>query len=58
MALPAPRVVPPWQAVYQQTQRWLAAGVFETMVHDLRVLLRWLQGRAGWFSMADVLARQ
>lgn len=41
-----PHEFPPWAAVYQQTQRWLAAGVFETMVHDLRVLLRWLQGRA------------
>ena len=37
---------PPWPAVYQQTQRWIGAGVFEDMVHDLRVLLRWLQGRA------------
>jgi transposase len=37
---------PPWQAVYQQTRRWLAAGVFETMVHDLRALLRWTEGRA------------
>lgn len=46
MAVSAACVVPPWQAVYQQTQRWIAAGVFETMVHDLRVLLRWLQGRA------------
>jgi transposase len=41
-----PTNFPPWEAVYQQTQRWLAAGVFETMVHDLRVLLRWLQDRA------------
>jgi transposase len=41
-----PGNVPPWDAVYQQTQRWIAAGVFEAMVHDLRVLLRWLQGRA------------
>ena len=41
-----PHEFPPWQAVYQQTQRWLTAGVFEAMVHDLRVLLRWLQGRA------------
>lgn len=31
---------PPWQTVYQQTRRWLAAGVFERMVHDLRALLR------------------
>jgi len=41
-----PHEFPPWEAVYQQTQRWIAAGVFDTMVHDLRVLLRWLQGRA------------
>ena len=31
---------PPWEAVYQQTQRWLAAGVFEAMVQDLRAVLR------------------
>ncbi len=37
---------PPWEAVYQQTRRWLAAGVFATMVHDLRALLRWAEGRA------------
>jgi len=37
---------PPWEAVYQQTQRWIAAGVFEEMVHDLRALLRWTQDRA------------
>ena len=41
-----PTNFPPWDAVYQQTQRWLKAGVFAAMVHDLRVLLRWLQGRA------------
>ncbi len=41
-----PTNFPPWEAVYQQTQRWLAAGVFEAMVPDLRVLLRWLRGRA------------
>jgi transposase len=41
-----PTNFPPWEAVYQQTQRWLRAGVFEAMVHDLRVLLRWLQSRA------------
>ena len=35
-----PTNVPPWEAVYQQTRRWLAAGVFETMAHDLRMLLR------------------
>lgn len=40
-----PHDLPPWAAVYQQTQRWLKAGVFEAMVHDLRVLLRLAQGR-------------
>ena len=40
-----PHDLPPWHTVYQQTQRWLKAEVFETMVHDLRVLLRLAQGR-------------
>lgn len=40
-----PTHFPPWQAVYQQTQRWIGAGVFEAMVHDLRALLRWTEGR-------------
>jgi transposase len=31
--------------VYQQTQRWLRAGCFEAMVHDLRMLLREYAGR-------------
>jgi len=44
-----PHDLPPWQAVYQQTRRWLAAGVFEAIeaiIHDLRELLRLAQGRA------------
>jgi transposase len=40
-----PHDFPPWEAVYQQTQRWLRAGVFEAMVHDLRALLRLASGR-------------
>ena len=40
-----PNDLPPWEAVYQQTQRWLTAGVFEAMVNDLRVLLRVAAGR-------------
>ncbi len=40
-----PNDLPPWYTVYQQTQRWIAAGVFETMVHDLRELLHALAGR-------------
>ena len=35
-----PNDLPPWEAVYQQTQRWLKAGVSEAIVHDLRSLLR------------------
>jgi transposase len=41
-----PHDLPPWEAVYQQTRRWLSAGVFEAMVHDWRVLLRLSEGRA------------
>ena len=41
-----PNDLPPWEAVYQQTRRWLSAGVFEAMVHDLRILLRLSEGRA------------
>jgi transposase len=40
-----PNDLPPWYTVYQQTQRWLKAGVFEAMVHDLRALLRLAQAR-------------
>jgi pimeloyl-ACP methyl ester carboxylesterase len=32
--------LPSWYTVYQQTQRWLKAGAFEELVHDLRMLLR------------------
>ena len=42
-----PNDLPPWHVVYQQTQRWLAAGVFEAMVHDLRAILRMAAGRNG-----------
>jgi transposase len=38
--------LPPWEAVYQQTRRWLSAGVFEEIVYDLRLLLRFSEGRA------------
>jgi transposase len=40
-----PNDLPPWAAVDQQTQRWIAAGSFEAIVHDLRALLRVAQGR-------------
>src|SRR3954470_8230178 len=42
-----PHDLPPWEAaVYQQRQRWLKAGVFEVMGHNLRVLLGLSQNRA------------
>jgi transposase len=40
-----PHDFPPWEIVYQQTMRWLRAGVFEAMIHDLRLLLRDFAGR-------------
>ena len=40
-----PTNFPPWELVYQQTQRWINAGCFEAMVHDLREILRLAVGR-------------
>jgi transposase len=52
-----PNDLPPWGAVYQQTQRWLRAGVFEAIVHDLRVVLRLAEGRPGQPSAAILDSR-
>lgn len=40
-----PNDFPPWTAVYQQARRWINAGVFEQIAHDLRVILRFAEGR-------------
>ena len=48
---------PPWHAVYDQARRWIAAGVFEAMVHDLRAILRLSQGRTPAPSAAVLDAR-
>jgi transposase len=40
-----PHDLPPWYVVYQQMRRWLKAGVFEALVHDLRAVLRIADGR-------------
>ncbi len=40
-----PNDLPPWEVVYQQSQRWIKARVFETMVDDLRTVLRLAEGR-------------
>lgn len=40
-----PHDLPPWQVVYQQSQRWIKAGVFESLAYDLRAVLRIAEGR-------------
>lgn len=40
-----PHDLPPWYVVYQQTQRWFKAKVFEAIAHDLRAALRLADGR-------------
>jgi transposase len=52
-----PNDLPPWAAVYQQAQRWQAAGAFEAMVDDLRTLLRLTKGRSAQPSAAILDAR-
>src|SRR3984893_9819579 len=52
-----PHDLPPWAAVYQQTQRWLTAGSFDAIVHDLRVILRLAAGRDAEPSAAIFDAR-
>lgn len=52
-----PHDLPPWEIVYQQTQRWLKSGVFESMAHDLRAVIRQLGGREPAPSAAIVDSR-
>ena len=40
-----PNDLPPWSSVHQQAQRWIKAGCFEAMAHDLRKVLRLLAQR-------------
>jgi transposase len=40
-----PHDFPPWTAVYQQARRWITAGVFEQITHDLRMILRLVDER-------------
>jgi len=40
-----PKDFPPWPMVYQQSRRWLKAGCFEAIVHDLRAVLRFAAGK-------------
>src|SRR5215211_3287681 len=41
-----PHDLPPWNAVYQQARRWMAAKVFEQIAHELRIILRLVDDRA------------
>jgi transposase len=52
-----PHDFPRWEAVYQQTQRWLRAGCFEALAHDLRLVLRLAAGREGQPSAVILDAR-
>ena len=52
-----PNDFPRWEIVYQQTQRWVKAGTFETMAHDLRQVIRQLGGREPAPSAAIVDSR-
>src|SRR3954468_8513510 len=40
-----PHDLPPWAAVYQQVQRWLAADCFAEVAGDLRAVLRMADAR-------------
>lgn len=40
-----PHDLPPWPIIYQQTMRWIKPRAFESIVHDLRQILRPAQGR-------------
>src|SRR3954447_22026812 len=40
-----PHDLPPWAAVYQQTQRWLSAECFAEIAGDLRAVLRMAAAR-------------
>src|SRR6476659_10352143 len=41
-----PHDFPPWDAVYQQARRWMAAHVFEQVAHELRMVLRLVAERS------------
>lgn len=40
-----PNDLPPWSTVHAQAQRWIKAGCWETLAHDLRAVLRLLADR-------------
>jgi transposase len=52
-----PNDLPPWFSIYQQAQRWLAAGCFEALADDLRAILRLTAGRKAEPSVAILDSR-
>lgn len=52
-----PHDFPPPRIVQEQAQRWFAAGVFEAMAHDLRLLSRVQQQRHGDPSVVIIDSR-
>ena len=52
-----PHDFPPWAAVYQQARRWLDAKVFETVAHELRVIVRMIERRESQPSAVILDAR-
>src|SRR5262245_32822617 len=52
-----PHGFPPWSAVYQPARRWLQAGVFKRITHDLRVIVCFLEDRNDQPSGAVLDAR-
>jgi transposase len=52
-----PHDLPPWSAVYQQARRWLQAGVFEAITHDLRMIARLVAEREAQQSATILDAR-
>ena len=53
-----PHDLPSWAAVYQQAQRWLAAGCFAHLADDLRTVLRLTEGRDAEPSAAVLDSRK
>jgi transposase len=48
---------PPWWTVYQQTCRWLRAGCFEAIIHDMRAVLREMAGKKALPTAAVIDSR-
>jgi transposase len=52
-----PHDFPSWEIVYQQAQRWIAAGSFAAIIFDLRTMLRLAADRSALPSAAIVDSR-